>query len=159
MKYHMRRGEREIKEWTVNEEVLRKGKFATLALCRNNEPYIVTLSYGYESATQSLYFHCAKDGLKTEFVTENPNICATIIQDNGYVQNECGHAYRSVVIRGKVEILTKEDDKRKAIDVMLNHLEETPEIMRSKLLDKAEQFKEVQIWRLVIKDISGKQGR
>jgi nitroimidazol reductase NimA-like FMN-containing flavoprotein (pyridoxamine 5'-phosphate oxidase superfamily) len=88
MKYHMRRGEREIKEWTVNEEILRKGKFATLALCRNNEPYIVTLSYGYESATQSLYFHCAKDGLKTEFVTGNPNICATIIQDIGYVQNE-----------------------------------------------------------------------
>jgi hypothetical protein len=64
-----------------------------------------------------------------------------------------------VVIRGKVEILTKEGDKRKAIDVMLNHLEETPEIMRSKLPDKAEQFKEVQIWRLVIEDISGKQGR
>jgi nitroimidazol reductase NimA-like FMN-containing flavoprotein (pyridoxamine 5'-phosphate oxidase superfamily) len=159
MKYHMRRSEREITERTVHEEILRKGKFATLALCRNDEPYVVTLSYGYENASQSLYFHCAMDGLKTEFVMENPNVCATIIQDHGYIQNECRHAYRSVVIRGKVEILKKEDDKRKAIDVMLNHLEETPEIMRSKLLDKGEQFKEVQIWRLVIEDISGKQGR
>ena len=158
MKYHMRRSERQFKEWTVIEEILRKGKYATLALCRNNEPYIVTLNYGYDPANRSLYFHCAKEGLKTDFVTVNPNVCAMVIQDNGYIQNECEHAYRSVVIRGRVDILTEEDERRQAIDVLLNHLEERPEIMRAKLRDRTEKLRIVQIWRLVIEDVCGKEG-
>jgi nitroimidazol reductase NimA-like FMN-containing flavoprotein (pyridoxamine 5'-phosphate oxidase superfamily) len=158
MKYHMRRSERQIEEWAVIEEILREGKYATLALCRNNEPYIVTLNYGYDPAHRSLYFHCAKKGMKTDFVTGNPDVCAMVIQDKGYLQNECEHAYRSVVIRGRVDILTEENEKRKAIDVLLNHLEERPEIMRAKLRDRTEKLKAVQIWRLVIKGISGKEG-
>jgi nitroimidazol reductase NimA-like FMN-containing flavoprotein (pyridoxamine 5'-phosphate oxidase superfamily) len=159
MKYHMRRIERQLKDWPAIEEVLRKGRYAILALCRDNEPYVVTLSYGYESATRSLYFHCAKDGLKTQFITANPSVCATIIQDNGYIQNECGHAYRSVVVRGKIEVLSSEADKKKAVDVMLDHLEEKPEIMRAKLPGKTASFNAMRAWRLVIEEITAKEGR
>jgi uncharacterized protein len=159
MKYHMRRSERQITDQAIIEEILQKGKYATLALCRDNEPYIVTLSYGYESGSKSLYFHCAKNGLKTEFVQENPSVCATIIQDNGYIQGECAHAYRSVVIRGKIEILSDESEKEKAVDVLIDHLEEQPEIMRAKLQNKSAQYKEMRTWRLIIEEISGKQGK
>jgi len=158
MEYHMRRKERQINDQAALEGILAKSKFATLALCRNNEPYIVTMSYGYDPGNRCLYFHCAGEGLKTDFLTANPDVCATVIQDNGYVQNECEHRYKSVVIRGKVRILTAEDDKRKAIEMMLNHLEENPEIMRAKLPGKAEQLRAVQIWQLVIEEMSGKEG-
>lgn len=158
MKYHMRRAERRIEEWEAIEEILRGGRFATLAFCRDNEPYIATLSYGYESATRSLYFHCAKDGLKTEFITANRRVCATIVQDDGYRQGECAHAYRSLVIRGSVEVLEDDCDKRGALDVMIGHLEERPEIMRAKMPDRTAQFDAVAIWKLAIEEISGKEG-
>ncbi len=154
----MRRAERRIEQREVIDEVLRGGRFATLAFCADNEPYIATLSYGYESATRCLYFHCAKDGLKTEFVTANPRVCATIVQDNGYRQGECGHAYRSLVIRGSVEVLEDDGDKRRALDVMIEHLEERPEIMRAKMPDRKARIDVVQIWRLAIEEISGKEG-
>ncbi len=158
MKYHMRRAERRIEDWEAMEEVLRGGRFATLAFCRDNEPYIATLSYGYESSTRSLYFHCAKDGLKTEFVTANPRVCATIVRDGGYRQGECAHAYRSLVIRGSVEVLEDDGDKRRALDVMIEHLEERPEAMRAKMPDRKAQFDVVAIWKLAIEEISGKEG-
>jgi nitroimidazol reductase NimA-like FMN-containing flavoprotein (pyridoxamine 5'-phosphate oxidase superfamily) len=158
MKYHMRRSERQITDRSVIEEILQNGKYATLALCRNNEPYIVTLSYGYDRDSNSLYFHCAKNGLKTEFVKDNPGVCATIIQDSGYIQGECAHAYRAVIIRGKIEILS-ENDKEKAVGALLDHLEDEPENMRAKLQNKTEQYREMQTWRLIIEEISGKQGK
>jgi uncharacterized protein len=155
----MRRSERQIKDQAVIEDTILKGKYATLALCRDNEPYIVTLSYGYESDSKSLYFHCAKNGLKTEFVQDNPCVCATIVQDCGYIQGECAHAYQAVVLRGKIEILTEESDKEKAMAVLIDHLEARPEIMRTKLQTKTEQYREMRTWRLAIEEITGKAGR
>jgi len=158
MKYHMRRSEREITDWAVMEDILNKGKYATIGLCRRNEPYIVTLSYGYESTARSLYFHCAKHGLKSEFLAENPVVAATVIQDLGYIQSKCKQRYRSVVIRGEIEILTIEAEKQKGIDILLNHLEENPDIVRAAACHTPEQFRDVQIWRLKIGEITGKEG-
>ena len=158
MKYHMRRGERQITEQSEIEEVLRGGKYAVLALCRDGEPYVVTLSYGYENETGSLYFHCAKDGLKTEFIRQNPSVCATVIEDRGYRQTRCEQAYRSVVLRGKVELVTDEHAKRKAVDVLLDHLEDNPEAMRAKIQGLSGKFDAMEIWRLAIEEISGKRG-
>jgi nitroimidazol reductase NimA-like FMN-containing flavoprotein (pyridoxamine 5'-phosphate oxidase superfamily) len=85
MKYHLiNRPDREITDEEEILRILKNGKYATLSLCKNNEPYIVTLSYGYEEQSNSLYFHCAKKGLKLVFIKNNPRVCATIIEDGGY---------------------------------------------------------------------------
>ena len=104
-KYHMQKSEREITDPDVVEQVIKDGKFLSLALCHHNQPYILTLNYGYDSTTQSLYFHTAKRGLKLDIIEENPLACGTIIEDHGYIKEVCAHAYRSVVFSGKIEIL------------------------------------------------------
>ena len=71
-------------------------------MCRNNEPYIVTLSYGYDEQKHALYSHCAINGLKLEFISQNPNVCGTVIEDEGYIEDECEQKYRSVVFWGKM---------------------------------------------------------
>jgi uncharacterized protein len=96
--------------------------------------------------------------LKTEFIAGNPRVCAMIVQDNGYQQGESEHAYRSVVIRGNMETVTGESEKRKALDVLLDHLEENSEIMRVKLREKTQRIREVRILKLVIGEISEKEG-
>jgi nitroimidazol reductase NimA-like FMN-containing flavoprotein (pyridoxamine 5'-phosphate oxidase superfamily) len=159
----MRRSDRQLLEWGAIEEILKSGRYATLALCRDNEPYLVTLSYGYEATTRSLYFHCAKKGLKTDFISHNPRACATIIRDKGYLPGECGHAYCSVVVRGTVEILTEEQDKERGVEVLFAHLEEDPAGMRAKLRERVAPFKrfslrDMAVWRLVIEEASGKEG-
>ncbi|XEQ92066.1 hypothetical protein SCACP_08820 [Sporomusa carbonis] len=55
MAYHMRRHDRQLKTCKEINEILKKGKFVVLSLCQDNEPYIVTLSYGYDQSQNCLY--------------------------------------------------------------------------------------------------------
>jgi nitroimidazol reductase NimA-like FMN-containing flavoprotein (pyridoxamine 5'-phosphate oxidase superfamily) len=48
---------------------------------------IVTLSYGYDSEKKTLYFHSAKKGLNWDFINSNKRVCATVIEDGGYIIN------------------------------------------------------------------------
>ena len=159
MKYHMRKRKGQIEDWSILESILQRGKYAIIALCRKDEPYIVTLDYGYDNVSRVLYLHCAKEGLKSEFVRQNPNVCATIIEDKGYIQNECGHPYRSVVIRGRIEIIQEQDEKQKGLNVLIEHLEDEPETVKAKLPEKQKLFNAMNIWKLKIEEITGKEGR
>jgi len=154
----MRRADREITDPGVIEEMLAGGKFATVAMCRADEPYVVTLSYGYDSAGRSLYFHCAKDGLKSEFISANPRVCATIIQDLGYVQKQCKHHYRSLVIRGEIELVEGDDDRWKGLDAMIEQLEEDPGPVKADMRAKTVAFGAALVWRLHIDEVSCKEG-
>jgi nitroimidazol reductase NimA-like FMN-containing flavoprotein (pyridoxamine 5'-phosphate oxidase superfamily) len=109
--YHMRKKEREIKKTGDLVDILRDGKYTTVAMCRNDEPYVVTLSYGFDEAENILYFHCAQKGLKLEFLNDNPEVCATVIQDKGYKKGKCAHAYRSVVFWGKMTVVDDLEEK------------------------------------------------
>ena len=85
----MRRIEKEIKDKEELVELLKGGKFAVISLSKENETYIVTLSYGYDESKNAFYFHCAKEGQKLDFIKANPYICGTVIEDNGY-KEACG---------------------------------------------------------------------
>lgn len=154
----MRREEKELKEYSSLIEILKKGKYTTISMCRGNEPYIVTLSYGYDSLKNALYFHCAPEGLKLDFIKENPHVCATIIEDRGYKMNECNHSYRSVILRGNMKIITDISEKKHGFDILLYHLEETPEKLKKRLFKTNEPYESTCILRMDILRIQGKEG-
>lgn len=157
-KYHMKKKEREIKDEAVLKKVLKHGKYAIVALCRNQEPYIVTLNYGYDEAKHALYFHCAPRGLKIEFIEANPQVCATVIEDRGYQMGECEHAYRSVVMWGRMSVIHDLGEKKSALTVMIQQLEDQPDVVRERTFKDDKRIKNVGILRLDIDEITGKQG-
>lgn len=124
--YHMRRDDRRIADPIEVDRILRQGRFVVLALARENEPYVVTLSYGFDDAARVLYFHVAHEGLKLDFIAANPRACATVVLDGGYVTGECEHAFESVVMRGIVRRVETADEKAHAIHTLVNHLEDDP---------------------------------
>ena len=158
MSYHMRRKEKEITDKETLLEVLKNGKFTTIAMCRENEPYIVTLSYGFDEETNSLFFHCAQEGFKLNFIKQNPQVCATIVEDKGYMPNECNHAYNSVILRGKMNIVNSIEEKKHGFDVLLSHLEENPEKLKKSLFKTNEPYESTCILRLDIESLQGKKG-
>lgn len=158
-KYHMRRHDREITDQNEIRGILTQGKFAVIALCFENEPYIVTLSYGYDKEENVLYFHASSIGLKLEFIRKNPKVCVTIIDDQGYIMDECEHAYRTIVINGEIHIVEQLEEKKHGLNVMLNHLENKPEMMKEKVIKNDEAYKNVAVLKLDILSISGKKGR
>jgi len=158
--YHLHnRPNRELTEKSDIDRILTEGKFAVISMCRDNEPYVVSLSYGYDSANKTLYFHCAKKGLKMDFLDSNKNVCATVIKDKGYVIDECGHEYESVVFWGNMQIVNDLQEKKNGMRILLHHLEEKDSIINDKLLKSDEFYSKMEILKLRIKQIHGKAGR
>jgi nitroimidazol reductase NimA-like FMN-containing flavoprotein (pyridoxamine 5'-phosphate oxidase superfamily) len=155
-KYHVRRKEKEIKIREELIDIMKGGKFAIISMSKENEPYIVTLSYGYDDSKNSLYFHCAKEGQKIDFIKANPYVCGTVIEDNGY-EDRCGQTYRSIVFRGKMNIVEELEEKKFGFEVLLNQLENDPIATKNKFLTKDETYENSGMLRLDITEITGKQ--
>ena len=155
-KYHMRKMDREILDKRIYLEIMKSGKFSTISMCRNDEPYIVTLSYGFDAINNCLYFHSAQKGLKIEFLKENQKVCGTILEDLGYVNGECSHKYRSIVFWGDMTIVEDLDEKKHAFDVMLKHLEDNPSKLKERFFKNEESYKNTCLLKLEINLITGK---
>ena len=156
--YHIKRTDKVITDKNKLMSVLKSGKYAMLSLCRDNEPYIVTMNYGYDEKNRSLYFHAALEGLKLDFIEYNSQVCGTVIEDIGYKYGECNHAYRSVVFRGTITVLDDISQRKKGMDIMLNHLEKSPEDIKKKHLKDDNALSKVTILKLDIEEITGKEG-
>ncbi len=152
----MKKKEREITNKNTIIEILKNGKFATISMCRANEPYIVTLSYGFDLKRHSLYFHSVKEGLKGEFLRENSNVCGTVVNDLGYVMNECSHKYRSIVFWGKMVIVEDLEEKKYGFNVILNHLEDNPGKVKKRFLENDQAYDKVCIIKLNLIEMTGK---
>ena len=155
-KYHMYKREREIKDKEELIEILKHGKYAVISMCKKNEPYVVTLSYGYDKDKNSLYFHTAAKGLKIDFIKKNPSVCATIIDDKGYVMNECNHKFRSVVFWGEMCVVQDSEEKKYGMEILLNHLEDNTKELKEKFFKNDETLKKTTLLRLDIKELTGK---
>jgi nitroimidazol reductase NimA-like FMN-containing flavoprotein (pyridoxamine 5'-phosphate oxidase superfamily) len=154
----MNKTEREITERGSLIDILKRGKYTIVAMCREGEPYVVTLSHGYDETRHALYFHCALKGLKIDFVRHSRDVCATVIEDRGYKVGHCQQAYRSVVFWGKMHVVEDMEEKKHGIDVLLNHLEDEPDEVKERSLKSDEAYKEVGMLRLDITEMTGKQG-
>jgi uncharacterized protein len=121
----MRRADRELK---TNEEiidVLDSGKIIQIAFIDKNEPYIVTLNYGYvlENEKIRLYFHSANEGRKIDCIKNNPNVCFSISICDPFVQGEkaCnyGMKYRSVVGYGRIRIVESNEERLNGLNILM----------------------------------------
>lgn len=158
-RFHLQKKEREITDKKELLEIIKKGKYFTIAMCKENEPYIVTLSYGYDESRNSFYFHSRAKGLKTEFIIHNPNVCATIIEDRGYVMGDCAHEFRSVIIWGRLYFVETLEEKKHAMDILLKHLEENPDKIKQESLQSDKIYKNLGMLRFDVLEMDGKWGR
>lgn len=151
--------EREIQNPSEITSVLTAGRFATIAMARGNEPYLVTLSYGYDAEANALYFHSAHEGLKLEFLAANPHVCATVIIDRGYRDGMCSHSYSSVVMTGTMGLVDDPEARRHGMRKMTEQLESHPAKVYAKhKLDGDAVYKRMAVLKLQIETIRGKAG-
>lgn len=159
-RYHVRRSDRELTDPAELDAILAEGKFVTIAMARDNEPYLVTMSYGFDPERRALYFHAAPEGLKYAFMEANPEVCATVVLDGGYVRGECEHHYTSAVIRGRLSRVTDSAELRSGMRVLLDHLEAgSPEYAETPALERDEAYERMAVLRLDIDELTGKRGK
>jgi nitroimidazol reductase NimA-like FMN-containing flavoprotein (pyridoxamine 5'-phosphate oxidase superfamily) len=155
-RYHLRRTDRELTDEGEIERVLIKARYLTLAMCRENRPYLVALNHGFDSEEHCFYFHCAGSGRKIDVLRTNPYVWGMVIEDHGYLDGACDHTYRSVMFAGTVTFLDDDSDKRRALEVMIRQQESNPEKVMAELLIPS-QVEAVTIGRIDIEELSAKE--
>lgn len=156
--YHIRRKEKEITEVEVLRKMLKSAKFMTIALSMNDQPYLVTLDYGYDENRGSIYFHCADEGKKLDYLKANDTVWGQVMLDYGYVEGECNHLFATVHFQGKVTLLQDSEEKRKALECMIRQLDKNPEPLLAKMSKiDVDRLKRTVIGRIDVNYMSGKK--
>lgn len=152
----IRRKEKKIKDKNEVISILEQAKYITIAMSRDNEPYLVTLSHGYDREQNCLYFHCAKEGKKVDILKENNKVWGQALIDDGYVQGACDHLYATAHFMGRVTFIESLEEKRHALEVMVKALDDNPASIIGKQLTK-KSITDVNIGRIDIEYMSGKK--
>jgi hypothetical protein len=154
MSFHVRRQDREITDRAEMIRILKTSDCVTIALCMNNEPYLVSLSHGYDEKRNCIYFHCAPEGKKIVYMKANNRVWGQAVTDY-HVRGECEYAYACVHFSGKVTLIDGIDEKYHAIGCMIRQLSENPEEKIAKL--KPEKLQKTGIGRIDIECLTGKK--
>ncbi|MGD0449525.1 MAG: pyridoxamine 5'-phosphate oxidase family protein [Candidatus Bathyarchaeia archaeon] len=154
MSFHVRRKDREITDCEELQQVLKSTKYVTVALCMENEPYLVSLSHGYDEDKNCLYFHCATEGKKLEFLRVNSRVWGQALLDFG-VTEDCDYAYTSVHFSGKMSLIEDLVEKQHAMEVLVRQVSLNPEEKLAKI--KPEKLEKQTMGRIDIDYMSGKK--
>lgn len=119
----MRRQHKEIADKEAVEAIIRRATVCRVAFSENDIPYIVPLSFGYRD--DCLYFHSATEGKKIDIIKINNNVCFEMDIEHQLVESESpcnwGMKYYSVVGFGKAFFVEDADEKRRALDIIVDH--------------------------------------
>ena len=154
MSFHVRRNDREITDCKELRQVLKSTKYVTVALCLQNEPYLISLSHGYDEDKNCIYFHCAAEGKKLEFLKVNSRVWGQALLDFG-VTEDCDYAYTSVHFSGKMSLIEDLVEKRHAMEVLVRQVSLNPEEKLAKI--KPEKLEKQTMGRVDIDYMSGKK--
>jgi len=157
MSFHLRRKDKEITDVADLKKILKSSAYVTLAFSMDNQPYLASLSHGYDEAQNCLFFHCAQEGKKLQYLRSNNTIWGQALIDKGYAQGKCTHLYASVHFSGRVTILDDLKEKLEAMKCMINRLDKNPELLIAGL--SSERLKSTTIGRIDIDCMTGKKSK
>ena len=120
MKFHLRRVDREINDPKALKRILLHSKHFILSLADGGEPYAVPMGYVYDEKENVVYFHCAKEGKKMEFIKRSPRTWGVVVVDQGIMEGACVNMYASVMFSGRIEFVEDSAEKAK----VMNHFAE-----------------------------------
>lgn len=155
----MRRGDREVREFSDILAIIERCDVCRLALNDAEYPYIVPLNFGVkvtDSGTVELYFHGACAGTKIDLIAKDNR--ASFEMDCGHnlladtESGVCTMEYQSVIGRGHIEIVPDEE-KYEALSILMKHYYADPFPINKAVTQKTAVFK------LVVESMTGKTRR
>ena len=148
----MRRSEKEITDKLAIEKIINASLVCRLALSDGNQPYIVPLCFGYQDKT--LYFHSALEGKKIDILKKNNRTCFEFDVNSEIIKAEkaCkwGMKYQSVIGFGKAVLVENIAEKKKALNIIMNHYSDRD----FQFTDKA--IKKIAVIKIEIEGMTGK---
>ncbi|MBI5569982.1 MAG: pyridoxamine 5'-phosphate oxidase family protein [Desulfomonile tiedjei] len=119
----MRRRDQEITDKEALEAILNQAEICRIGLSDRDMPYVIPVNFGYKDG--AIYVHSSRQGRKMEIIQRNPNVCFEVEVDVETVPGEipCKWTvkFKSVIGFGKASIVEDPDEKRHALNVIMEH--------------------------------------
>ncbi len=149
----MRRKDREMPRGFA-EYVADTCDYAVLATVNaDRTPYCIPISIARDGDV--IYFHCAKEGQKYDNMKRQPEVCISCTGNIRCMTNAFSLEYESAVIKGKANEVVRDEEKIHALRLISQRY--TPEYMYAFDEEIAQSLNNVSIWKVEIKEISGKR--
>lgn len=152
----MRRQDKEILDQALIEQIINQVRVCRLGLCRDGQPYIVPVSFGYDG--KSIYFHTAPEGRKIDYMTANNQVCFELEHDVKVLPHDTAacqwtFSFYSVIGFGTVAELTDLPRKVAALNQIMQKYS-------GRAWDfNDQQLAKTRLWRLAIEQISCKASK
>jgi nitroimidazol reductase NimA-like FMN-containing flavoprotein (pyridoxamine 5'-phosphate oxidase superfamily) len=152
----MRRKDREIKDRQLISELINECQVCRLGLAKDNVPYIVPVSFGYDGT--AIYFHTAKEGKKIDYITTNNAVCFEFEHGVQLVPAESSPCewtffYQSVIGTGKIHELVTPSAKMEGLHQIMEHYSGRTWVFGEQSLHA------IRVWKITIETMTAKQSK
>ena len=127
------------------KQFLRQSYWAVLAVSVNDEPYGVPVIYGYDE-DGNIYI-ANGPGKKINMIEQNPHVTMTVVE-----VAEAGKRWRSVIVRGDVEVVQDLNQKMHAFNTLRKQM---PDSFTPRLRDAA-KLAMAKVIRIIPTEITGR---
>ena len=149
----MRRKEREMNRDDALL-VIDEAEYATLAMAdAQGCPYCVPVNL--VRVGESLYFHAAQQGKKTDILRQNPRVCACFVCGVEILQSKYTTRYRCAVVTGMAYEVTEPSQKTKALFALSQRF--CPDFLDQFDQKLARCLPAPAVWEIQIETITGKR--
>ncbi len=149
----MRRSDMEITDQKELDEIIKKAQVCRLGVSYESMAYIIPMSFGY--ADRVLYFHSGPEGLKLLILRENPKACFEMEIDTEVIPSAHGcnwsMKYQSVIGFGEVAFVEDIEEKRKALQIIMQQYGDDLKMVEDVKLSG------ITIFKLVVSTMTGKK--
>ena len=150
----MRKANQEITDPKILEAVLKKATIIRLAMVDNEMPYLLPFNFGYSE--NCVYIHSAPAGKKIDVLRQNSQVCFEVDDETATIEGDIAcrwsTMYRSVIGYGKVEFVTRFDEKVRALDIIMQQ-HGAP----AKMEFDPKEIEFIVVLKMKIESITGKQ--
>ncbi len=128
---------------------------------RDGRPGCTPMNFWYDPTRHRIVLHGSPAGRLAEDLAADPRACFTVFRSGRMLpSNDAGGfstQYESVVVQGRVEVLSDEAEKRAALDGLIRRYWPTLEAGRDYRPIEEDLLARITVWVLVVEAWSGKR--
>jgi nitroimidazol reductase NimA-like FMN-containing flavoprotein (pyridoxamine 5'-phosphate oxidase superfamily) len=111
--------------------------FLSLGTSENGYAYGIPINYAYDRDENSLYFHCAPEGQKLDEIEKNNKVSFCIVGKTLPIAKQFTTLYESVIAFGIADINLSDEEKRKALRLLVKKYSPEYEELGETYMDKS----------------------
>lgn len=132
--------------------ILQKGEYGVLSMCTSDE-YAYGVPLNYTMLNNEIYFHCAMEGSKLEYLRNNNKVSFCVVGNTKLLPAKFSTLYESVIVFGLASEIEGEEKRAALIQLIEKY---SADYMKEGLAYIDRAFEKTNIIKLSIESVCGK---